>query len=144
MTRPPRNAKALKVDLRGLMSESHLCIDCGYNTFPGCPTRREAEEAFAAGTEPTMSYDQRCEVYIVHDHVWQRAGMELGYAGCLCISCLERRIGRRLRPEDFPSHVFNDGGLPGSARLLDRRGQHLDVLGDFPEDALGAFGGAAE
>jgi hypothetical protein len=25
-------------DLRGLYPESYLCVDCGYNTQPGCPT----------------------------------------------------------------------------------------------------------
>ena len=26
------------------------------------------------------------------------------YGGCLCIGCLEKRIGRKLKPKDFPDH----------------------------------------
>jgi hypothetical protein len=51
----------------------------------------------------------------VRDHVWKKAGME-PFGGCLCIGCLERRLGRKLKPKDFTGHVFN--GMPGSARLL--------------------------
>jgi hypothetical protein len=39
--------------------------------------------------------------------------------GCLCIGCLEKRIGRRLKPKDFTDHPFNQ--LPGTPRLLNRR-----------------------
>jgi hypothetical protein len=46
-----------------------------------------------------------------------------GYGGCLCVGCLERRIGRVLRPEDFPPHPFLH--LPGTRRLLERQGRHL-------------------
>jgi hypothetical protein len=121
-------------DLRGLISESHCCVDCGYNTNPGCPTRAEAEQIFAAGHNVPQRYNERSEVYIVHNHVWQRAGMA---SGCLCIGCLEKRIGRRLVPDDFlPDHPFNE--LPGSDRLLERRGHFRDVLGEFPEDLVAA------
>ena len=44
-------------------------------------------------------------------------------AGCLCIGCLEKRIGRRLKPKDFlRGDPFNDDLLPGTPRLLKRRG----------------------
>jgi hypothetical protein len=34
------------------------------------------------------------------------------YGGCLCIGCLERRIGRKLKPKDFErNHPFNNSGL---------------------------------
>ena len=46
------------------------------------------------------------------------AGME-PYGGCLCIGCLEKRIGRVLAPRDFPDHPFRL--LPGTKRLLERR-----------------------
>jgi hypothetical protein len=60
------------------------------------------------------------EVYIVRESIWLKSGME-PMAGCLCIGCLERRIGRRLKPKDFlRGHPLND--LPGTERLLKRRG----------------------
>jgi hypothetical protein len=40
--------------------------------------------------------------------------------GCLCIGCLEKRLGRRLGPKDFlRHHAFMR--LPGTERLLNRR-----------------------
>ena len=36
------------------------------------------------------------EVYTVRPAIWKRAGME-DWGGCLCIGCLEKRIGRRLK-----------------------------------------------
>jgi len=33
---------------RVVASESHLCIDCGFNTAPGFKTRAELEAAYAA------------------------------------------------------------------------------------------------
>jgi hypothetical protein len=78
-------------DLRGLISESHNCIDCGYDTMPGCPTRlyslceqpRRPDDSNAGastnGTAPALKF------YIVHPCVWEKAGMEGDYSGCLCI-----------------------------------------------------------
>src|SRR5262245_59749408 len=46
---------------------------------------------------------RRCtwgEVYMVHDHLWEAAGMAPD-GGFLCIGCLETRLGRRLAPADF-------------------------------------------
>jgi hypothetical protein len=108
--------------LTGLMSEHHLCIDCGFNTAPGNPTRVEVELAFMDGQDGIpFHYSSGCEIYMVKDKIWRAAGME-PYGGCLCIGCLEKRIGRRLRPKDFDrNHAFNQ--LPGTERLLKRRGQ---------------------
>jgi hypothetical protein len=59
------------------------------------------------------------EVYTVRDAIWEKAGME-PFGGCLCIGCLEKRLGRRLKPKDFDwNHPFN--ALPGTPRLLNRR-----------------------
>jgi hypothetical protein len=104
------------------VSENHLCIDCGVNTAPGAPTRIEYEIAFAAGAESLpMRIGSDTEMYMVHDKVWKKAGVE-GYGGCLCIGCLEKRIGRRLKPKDFDrDHPFNK--IPGTPRLLSRRGK---------------------
>ena len=64
------------------------CRDCGTETFsdePGVPT----------------------EWYDVHDQVWAAAGMA-PYGGCLCIGCLEARLGRELHRGDFTDVVVND------------------------------------
>ncbi len=129
----------MTLDLKGLMSESYLCIDCGFNTAPGNLNRAEAEQEaakqIAAGKKLGIPqhYNDRSETYIVHDHVWKAAGMKKSYGGCLCIGCLEKRLKRRLIPDDFPAdHPFNT--LPGTPRLLERRGTPYDILGDFPKE----------
>lgn len=111
----------------GRMSEHHLCIDCGLNTAPGHKTKkeiaREIWEARQNGKEwsDTVEYGPESEVYMVRDKIWKDAGME-GYGGCLCIGCLEKRIGRRLRPKDFNrKHPFNS--YPGTERMLKRQGR---------------------
>jgi hypothetical protein len=41
----------------------------------------------------------------------------------LCIGCLEKRLGRRLKPKDFQrDHPFNAYHMPCTPRLRDRRG----------------------
>ena len=139
MSKWRRLQKKPALDFKGTMSESHCCIDCGFNTSPGNLTRAEAEQEcarqIAAGRRNysfPCSFDSRCEVYIVHDHIWKAAGMG-PYTGCLCIGCIERRIGRELTPMDFDAdHPFNKQ-LPGTQRLLQRQGRY-DPLGDW-EDA---------
>jgi hypothetical protein len=118
-----------KPDLRGLTPESWHCVDCGVNTHPGSLGRAEMGQAFrwqnAAGAlrveEPsvTTEYSEGSEVYCVRNSVWAAAGME-PYGGCLCIGCLEQRLGRELRRKDFVrNHSFNS--MPGTPRLLERR-----------------------
>jgi hypothetical protein len=122
------DAPADDIDFRGVASESHLCVDCGMNTAPGMLNRAELEDAAGAlgalwkanqaGIKQTIGDD--AEVYMVRDAVWKKTGLE-GYGGCLCIGCLEKRIGRRLKPKDFVrDHAFNE--MPGTARLRNRRG----------------------
>jgi hypothetical protein len=41
----------------------------------------------------------RWETFMVHDHLWDSAGMTDGF---LCIGCLEKRLGRQLCRNDFP------------------------------------------
>jgi hypothetical protein len=113
---------------KGLVPESWLCIDCGVNTAPGMFNRTEMEKAVAAlgeqwnageGVKQSIGCD--AEVYMVRDAVWKRAGME-PMGGCLCIGCLERRLGRALKPKDFlRGHEFNWPHIPGTPRLLKRR-----------------------
>jgi hypothetical protein len=111
----------MKKNLEGLTPESWCCIDCGVNTAPGYPTRVEMEEAFGKGAKSVaLHFSDESEVYRVYAHVWKAAGVE-DMGGCLCIGCLEKRIGRELKPEDFdPDHPFNSG-LPGTKRLQRRR-----------------------
>jgi hypothetical protein len=72
---------------------SSPCLDCGVATMPG-------------------------EYYMVHDFVWQAAGMKS--RGILCIGCLERRLGRQLVPQDFPEVEVNALAL-NSPRLRSRK-----------------------
>jgi hypothetical protein len=115
-------------NLKGLIPESWLCIDCGVNTAPGLLNRSQMEaavEALGALWDMDLAgvpqrFDCDSEVYTVREAVWKRAGIE-PMGGCLCIGCLEKRLGRALRPKDFlRGHPFNS--LPGTPRLLKRRG----------------------
>jgi hypothetical protein len=58
-----------------------LCLDCSKDTFD--------------------------EYYGVHNHLWRRAVDRSQRHGMLCLSCLERRLGRSLRFEDFKSVPVN-------------------------------------
>lgn len=59
------------------------------------------------------------EHYFVHTRVWLAAVDSS--CGMLCISDLERRLGRLLTPEDFPDVSINDVRYsPKSQLLMDR------------------------
>ena len=114
------------LSLKGSQPEHYNCIDCGYNTFPGAAPRELAEFLMNCDGAFPVTFTADCEVYSVQDAVWEKAGME-PWGGCLCIACLERRIGRKLKPKDFPpgdreEHAFNNADLPCTDRLRDRRG----------------------
>src|SRR5262245_20938878 len=100
-------------NLTGRMPESWLCVDCGVNTASGFLNRKETELAFLVhGETITQHVGDESEVYTVKREVWRATGLE-GMGGCLCIGCLEKRIGRRLKPRDFePGHPFNS--FPGT------------------------------
>jgi len=107
---------------KGRLPESWACIDCGINTAPGFLNRAEMEQALAADWNKqgvAQTVDDWSEVYTVKPWVWKAAGMD-EFGGCLCIGCLEKRLGRPLTPKDFPR---NDplNSLPGTERLLARR-----------------------
>jgi hypothetical protein len=111
------------IDAKGAVPESWACLDCGINTAPGCSTREQIEQAFAVirtnNESVTQRFDDQTEVYMVKPTIWKAAGMD-DFGGCLCIGCLEKRIGRTLMPRDFMrNHAFS--GLPGTERLLARR-----------------------
>jgi hypothetical protein len=95
------------------------CIDCGTNTAPGSHAREEIRQLHAAGLEAKFIHGETTEIYMVRDRIWQAAGLE-EWSGYVCIGCLEKRLGRQLRPKDFTDHVFNT--LPCTPRLQKRRG----------------------
>jgi hypothetical protein len=111
---------------RGTIPESWAWIDCGINTAPSLKNRAQTEQALAFNRAKGlpdervhMKVNVRSEVYLVETAVWEAAGME-EFGGCLCIGCLERRVGRRLTPKDFiRNHPLNR--FPGTPRLLNRR-----------------------
>jgi hypothetical protein len=125
----------MKPNLSGRVPESWLCIDCGFNTAPKVQNRAQMEQAMAnvdhaltVDRAVHQSVDGNSEVYTVRRTVWRTAGMA-EFGGCLCIGCLEKRLGRKLRPKDFASnHPF--ASLPGTARLLSRRDGLVSVLRD--------------
>ena len=105
--------------IKGQLPQSWYCVDCGCNTAPNCPNRSETEAAWANGIYPQMQFGPECEIYEVYDDIWKQTGLE-PYNGCLCIGCLESRIGRELTPDDFRrNHPFNN--MKCSERLLKRR-----------------------
>jgi hypothetical protein len=118
--------------LKGRIADSYVCVDCGMDTCPGHTTRAELEQACrdakAAGKNwkdvPThLSFTEESELYYVYPPVWEASGMGGFWNGCLCIGCLEKRIGRRLQPEDFIAEHdegFNDPHLPGTQRRFER------------------------
>ena len=115
--------EAFRDDCKYGTPENWLCVDCSVNTAPGFLPRIEKEQAFNAGHESVEEYvDDQSEVYMVRVAVWEAAGME-PFGGCLCIGCLEQRLGRRLKPKDFlRGHSFNT--MPGTPRLLQRQKRH--------------------
>jgi len=120
------------INLKGVAPESWLCVDCGINTAPGFSNRVELEKAFKAALgKPGIKQEinDRSEVYAVRDAVWKSAGMK-PMGGCLCIGCAEKRLGRRLKPKDFPhNHPLNHPQLPATDRLIDRRTKRRTTYG---------------
>jgi hypothetical protein len=112
-------------DLYGLIPDSYICVDCGMDTWPGHKRRAESEQAWRRAKAigrgwRTLTFTPETEVYYVHPHVWEKSGVGF-WSSCLCIGCLESRIGRRLQPFDFiPDNGFNDLNLPGTKRRLER------------------------
>jgi hypothetical protein len=116
-------------DLGGKIPDSWHCVDCGKDTAPGFYGRSEMEEAIKVAKAEgwwgersiKQSVDDRSEVYTVRDAVWAEAGME-PWGGCLCVGCLEKRLGRKLKWKDFrQDDPLNQPDVPGTERLLTRR-----------------------
>jgi hypothetical protein len=99
--------------------ESWLCVDCGVNTAPGMPDGPTTRIDIALNG---VSITHENEIYDVKNAIWEQAGMR-PWSGCLCIGCIEKRLGRQLRPKDFSRHdreVWAE--TPCTERLLNRRG----------------------
>lgn len=65
------------------------------------------------------------EYYMTTDKIWRRHGPA---HGCLCIGCLEQRMGRKLRRSDFKDVPLNtEPDWSRSGRLLDRLGLPAEV-----------------
>ena len=79
----------------------HACIDC-----PDNPLTRITDRLTVKGPQ-TTDMDITLEDYRVHDELWD---VKNGY---LHIACLERRIGRRLRQQDFKKLPVNNTILAG-------------------------------
>jgi hypothetical protein len=59
---------------------------------------------------------------MVHDEVWQEArGLQRAPLLFLCISCLERRLGRTLTQGDFTDAPINNPGPWDTPLLADRK-----------------------
>lgn len=55
---------------------------------------------------------------MVHDEVWRDAGMPAASAKAyLCVGCIERRLQRKLRPEDFIDCPLNDLSISDNYRF---------------------------
>lgn len=118
----------------GLALESWCCVDCGVNTAPEILPKAEFKKSLKnvlvlallrGDLNPivTLHITDESEVYTVLDKVWKAAGMA-PMGGCLCIGCLEKRLGRRLKPKDFKRRdTFNNDAIPGTPRLLQRQGR---------------------
>ncbi len=84
---------------------SYLCADCSVDTTP-CTGKRGCRHA------------GRWEHYMVHNAIWQTAGMLKGF---LCIGCLESRLGRTLSLPDFTAAPINNPSPWDTPRLRDRK-----------------------
>ena len=55
---------------------------------------------------------------MVHDNLWEAAGMDNGF---LCIGCLEARLGRGLTAPDFTAAIIDMPHSWGTPRLALRK-----------------------
>ena len=118
---------------KGHIPKSWLCVDCGVNTAPGFSTRKEVELASVFHDEVEQHYSDDQEGYTVTPEVWKATGLE-DWGGCLCVGCLERRIGRRLKPTDSPARSrIQRAGFSGITAIEEAGGG-----GTEPENARGS------
>ena len=99
---------------------------------PGLPNKQafQIQKLMGKDGSVSMELNDESEVYHLRDAVWKAAGMA-PFDGCLCIGCLEKRLGRQLRGTDFDtSHPFNR--VPGTPRLMERRAKPFKPTGRLP------------
>jgi hypothetical protein len=84
---------------------SYICNDCGIDTTP-CTRKRGCR------------HKGRWEHYMVRNEVWKAAKMQEGF---LCIGCLELRLGRSLKPNDFTGAPINNPDNPWNTPRLRSR-----------------------
>ena len=93
-----RRTGKIKTQKVTLMASNNdpVCLDCGADT------------------------DAINESYLLHDELWHKVNP--AEAGMLCVGCCERRLGRKLRRNDFTRFSLSafDEGMPISRRLRDR------------------------
>jgi hypothetical protein len=91
------------------------CTDCGIDTAPGGPTLAFIKKP-SRGPLKSWDADKTWEVYELQPEVWKAARCR----GVLCIGCVEQRIGRKLKPNDFTDGELNR--YIGTRRLSTRKG----------------------
>jgi len=72
--------------------QKSLCEDCGLDVTP-----------------QTDWGGKDWHYYMVHDALWESAGMKPD-GGYLCVLCLEDRLGRPLTGNDFTAYPINEPG----------------------------------
>lgn len=85
------------------------------------------EANYMAGRRKWLCLDCKSDTGRMHEHYYVNLDLWLlcvgSKTGMLCIGCLEKRLGRRLRPGDFTdAHINNPRLYPMSDRLRDRIG----------------------
>jgi hypothetical protein len=96
----------------GDRTDSYACVDCGMDTAPGIQSKERTEKALAAYGSIKWTVCENSEVYFVRSRVWEAANMD-GWGGCLCIGCLETRLGRE------PSGYYRGVASPANGKRRD-------------------------
>jgi hypothetical protein len=104
------------------VTEHWLCVDCGRNTAPGIPPAAVLRQLLEHVPYVETSVTSDSEIYEVRSDIWEAVGMAAN-GGCLCIVCLEARLGRALGPDDFDdAHCFEAPRCAATARRCCSRG----------------------
>ena len=111
----------MSIELTETKTKSEAPVMQQLSLFPDLPVPRKTTfECMDCGIHTGSIH----EFYMVTDEVWQSAVTNpFDRTGMLCIGCLEQRLKRTLKPDDFPDCRLNTirGGTRKSKRLLDRR-----------------------